>query len=295
MGATRGLSNPEEEAYAPIADRVERLAARVARWVELSRKPNRDKKIAFILHNNPCASVEATVGGGAHLDTLESVAHILKGMKEAGYLVTPPENGKALIDAILSRKALSEFRWTTTDEIATKGGALVALEKERYLPWFEELPETTRRRMIEAWGEPPGEERNGVPAAMLHEGKLLITGVNFGNAVVCVQPKRGCAGARCDGRVCKILHDPEVPPPTSTWPPTSGFRGSLVPTPSFTSARTAISNFSPARPPASRAAAFPMRASTKCLTSISTMRTILPRAPSPSDAVTARWWITCRQ
>jgi len=213
VGATRGLSNSEEEAYAPIADRVERLATRVARWVALSRKPNRDKKIAFILHNNPCASVEATVGGGAHLDTLESVAHILKGMKEAGYLVTPPENGKALIDAILSRKALSEFRWTTTDEIATKGGALVALEKERYLPWFEELPEATRLRMIEAWGEPPGEERNGIPAAMLHEGKLLITGVNFGNAVVCVQPKRGCAGARCDGRVCKILHDPEVPPP----------------------------------------------------------------------------------
>ncbi|HID10252.1 MAG TPA: hypothetical protein EYP17_02990, partial [Candidatus Latescibacteria bacterium] len=28
-----------------------------------------------------------------------------------------------------------------------------------------------------------------------------------------VQPKRGCYGARCDGRVCKILHDPEIPPP----------------------------------------------------------------------------------
>ncbi|MDR2349019.1 MAG: cobaltochelatase subunit CobN, partial [Deltaproteobacteria bacterium] len=28
-----------------------------------------------------------------------------------------------------------------------------------------------------------------------------------------VQPKRGCAGARCDGKVCKILHDPDVLPP----------------------------------------------------------------------------------
>ncbi len=213
VGATRGISNPEEEAYAPIADRMDRLAARVARWVRVATKPNREKKIAFILHNNPCASVEATVGGGAHLDTLESVAHILKGMKEAGYAVTPPENGKALIDEILNRKALSEFRWTTTDEIAAKGGALVQLEKERYLPWFEELPEATRTRMIEAWGEPPGEERDGIPAAMLHQGRMLITGVSFGNAVVCVQPKRGCAGARCDGQVCKILHDPEVPPP----------------------------------------------------------------------------------
>ena len=28
-----------------------------------------------------------------------------------------------------------------------------------------------------------------------------------------VQPKRGCFGARCDGQVCKILHDPDCPPP----------------------------------------------------------------------------------
>ena len=48
---------------------------------------------------------------------------------------------------------------------------------------------------------------------MVFEGKMVITGVRYGNAIVCVQPKRGCAGARCDGQVCRILHDPEVPPP----------------------------------------------------------------------------------
>lgn len=213
IGATRGIARPEEDAYEPIADRIERLAARISRWVGLSGKPNHEKKIAFILHNNPCASVEGTVGGGAHLDTLESVAQVLKAMKDQGYAVNPPASGKELIDEILSRKALSEFRWTTAGEIVGRGGALVQLEKDRYLPWFEELPETSRNRMIEAWGEPPGEERDGVPAAMVHEGKILITGVRYGNAVVCVQPKRGCAGSRCDGRVCKILHDPDVPPP----------------------------------------------------------------------------------
>jgi len=57
-----------------------------------------------------------------------------------------------------------------------------------------------------------GRERDGIPAAMLYQGKIVITGVQYGNAVVCVQPKRGCAGARCDGQVCKILHDPDVPP-----------------------------------------------------------------------------------
>ena len=57
-------------------------------------------------------------------------------------------------------------------------------------------------------GQSAGEPMNGVPAAMVLNGDILVTGVRWGNAVVCIQPKRGCAGSRCDGQVCKILHDP---------------------------------------------------------------------------------------
>ncbi len=213
IGATRGIATAGEESYEPITERIERLSDRAARWIALAKKPNSEKKVAFILHNNPCASVEATVGAGAHLDTLESVADLLKRMQAEGYDITPPENGKKLIDTIMERKAISEFRWTTVEEIVEKGGALDRLSLEAYLPWFRELPERTQQRMCEAWGNPPGEEKDGVPAAMVHEGRILITGVRYGNAVVCVQPKRGCAGARCDGQVCKILHDPDIPPP----------------------------------------------------------------------------------
>jgi cobaltochelatase CobN len=213
IGASRGITGPEEDSYEALFDRIDKLADRIARWVELRKKPNRDKKIAFILNNNPCAGVEATVGGGAHLDTLESVVNIMKRMQKEGYLVDPPESGKALIDEIMARKAISEFRWTTVNEIVAKGGALALVENDRYLEWFNELPEPTRARMAGAWGNPPGEEKDGIPAAMVYEGNILVTGLRFGNAVVCVQPKRGCAGARCDGQVCKILHDPSVPPP----------------------------------------------------------------------------------
>jgi cobaltochelatase CobN len=213
IGAARGISVPGEETYEPLAERIERLTDRVARWIALAKKPHREKKVAFILHNNPCASVEATVGAGAHLDTLESVADLLKRMAAEGYDVQAPENGKALIDDIMNRKAISEFRWTTVEEIVEKGGTLDLVDLETYLPWFRELPERTQHRMSEAWGRPPGEEKDGVPAAMVYDGRILITGVQYGNAVVCVQPKRGCAGARCDGQVCKILHDPAIPPP----------------------------------------------------------------------------------
>lgn len=213
VGATRGIDSPEGEAYEPIGDRIERLTERISKWIALREKPNSEKKIAFILHNNPCASVEATVGAGAHLDTLESVADLLKRMKEEGYRVRSPENGKALINEIMARKAVSEFRWTPVEEIIEKKGALALIHPDRYKSWFEALPEETRLRMSDAWGRPPGEEKDGVPAAMVHDGKIVVTGIDCGNAVVCVQPKRGCAGAKCDGQVCKILHDPDVPPP----------------------------------------------------------------------------------
>ena len=215
VGASRTTEEhgTEFERHAPIDERVKKVVSRIKKWIELKDTPKSERRVAFILHNNPCASVEATVGGGAHLDTLESVARILGVMKEAGYAVDVPESGKELIENIMDHKAISEFRWTTIDEIVDKGGALAMVEVDEYEKWFDTLQPAVRTRMCDAWGNPPGEEVDGVPAAMVYDGKIVVTGVRYGNAVVCVQPKRGCAGTRCDGQVCKILHDPEIPPP----------------------------------------------------------------------------------
>ncbi len=218
IGAARRSEDNETSATLeqrmPIRERCGRLAQRVKKWIDLKNRPRAKRRVAFILHNNPCASVEATVGAGAHLDTLESVAGILKRMKEKGYTVEDaPENGKELIDTIMDRKAVSEFRWTTVDEIVNKGGALSLVSLDEYRKWWETFPCRVKRRISQAWGKPPGEEVNGVPAAMVYDEKIVVTGVRYGNAVVCVQPKRGCAGPKCDGRVCKILHDPDIPPP----------------------------------------------------------------------------------
>jgi cobaltochelatase CobN len=213
IGATSGFQGEGDDSYRAIQSRVAKLAERIARWVSLRSKPNAEKRVAFVLNNNPCASVEATVGGGAHLDTLETVARILQRLKVEGYDVDAPESGKAIIDEIMQRKAISEFRWTPIEEIVAKGGVAARVSTETYNTWFAELPAATRERMSEAWGNPPGEPKNGIPAAMVHDGDIIVTGVRYGNALVTVQPKRGCAGARCDGQVCKILHDPSVPPP----------------------------------------------------------------------------------
>ena len=200
----RGLEEIGER-HVPITERVAKFVSRAKRWIDLAAKPAAERRVAFILHNKPCSSVEATVGAGAHLDTLESVARILGAMRDRGYAVECPKSGKDLVETIMERKAISDFRWTSVAEIVRKGGALALVEPGDYAVWFATLPSEVRTRLCEAWGRPPGE-------AMVHEGKIVVTGVRYGNAIVCVQPKRGCAGPRCDGEVCRILHDPGVPP-----------------------------------------------------------------------------------
>ena len=48
---------------------------------------------------------------------------------------------------------------------------------------------------------------------MVYRNKFVIPGLLFGNVFITPQPKFGCVGSRCDGKVCRILHNPTLPPP----------------------------------------------------------------------------------
>ncbi len=204
IGAQTGLGE-ESGSRVPIPERCQKLVTRVANWARLANKPVSKRKVAFVLLSSPCAGVEATIGSAAHLDAPASLARILIKMKEAGYNVRVPADGEEIIREFLDKKAISEFRWTTAADIVRLGGCIEKMTPEHYLEYFSTLPEKTQQEVCNAWGNPPG-------TAMVHENKILITGLLYDNALLCIQPKRGCAGAKCDGEVCKILHDPLVPP-----------------------------------------------------------------------------------
>jgi cobaltochelatase CobN len=190
----------------PIPERVEFLIERVLAWLRLMSLPAEQRRVTFLLHNNPCHGVEASIGGGADLDTLESVARLMAALKGKGYRVEDaPKDGKALIERILARKAHSEFRWTSMEEIAQKSGVLDWVDEERYGRWRKGLSPRIQEKMTADWGPFPGK-------SMVWEGKLAVMGLEFGNVKVMPEPKRGCWGARCDGEVCKILHDPLIAP-----------------------------------------------------------------------------------
>ena len=194
-----------------LDDQLDRLVARTRAWVALRRKPNAEKRVAIMLHNPPCKSVEATIGNAAALNALQSAVDLLGRLREAGYRVDDiPADGRALLERILARKAISEFRWTSVDEIVAKGGVLAEIDEATFRADFDRQPEAVRRAVDDAWGAFPGKSMVHHPDGP--DPTLLVTGLAFGQVFVMTDPKRGCWGPRCDGEVCRILHDPAIAP-----------------------------------------------------------------------------------
>lgn len=197
--------NDSEARRSLIPDRADYIVDRVIRRIQLRDKPNRKKTVAFILNNYPCAGAEANVGEAHNLNVMETLANIFARMREEGYIVDSPGDGKGIKDFIMEHKAFSEFRWTDAQEIERCGGVLYHMTNGEYRQWFDTLSDKVKDDVIRVWGEPPGQ-------SMVKDGEILITGVRFGNVLVIVQPKRGCYGPKCDGTVCRMLHDPVCPP-----------------------------------------------------------------------------------
>ncbi len=212
------IEEPGYKALVPVKEHLDYIARRALRWVKLRRKKPWEKRIAIILINPPCKGLEANIAVGLGLDVPTSIARLLHRLRKEGYYVGDkiPASGDELVKLFLEKKAISEFRWTSIEEILARGGVLGHVSAEQYLEWFYELPEKIRNEMIRVWGDPRKlfeKSRNRSLAGMIYDGKIIVPGLRFGNIVVLLQPKRGCAGSRCDGRVCKILHDPKIPPP----------------------------------------------------------------------------------
>jgi cobaltochelatase CobN len=167
--------NDENEKAAPLPERVDFLARRAASWIRLRTTPNANKKIAIMLHNAECNGVEATIGRSFGLDAFESTVKIMRRLSIEGYTVTDiPESGADLLKLFMEKKAYSDFRWTSVEDIVNAGGCICAMPAGEYEKYYAELPASSREYMERVWGAPPGE-------GMVLEGKLIVTGLQFGN------------------------------------------------------------------------------------------------------------------
>ena len=185
----------EETYYAPLPDRVRRVAGIAARLVALRRKPAADKRIAFIFTNSN--SKASQIGNAVGLDSPASLLALLHAMKVQGYRVTGlPASSDALIHELIDRGAYDED-YLSDDQLRR---AIARVGAARYAEWFAQLPEVLQESMVKRWGEAPG-------SAYVHDGNLVFAGLEYGNAFVALQPPRGY-GMDPDA----IYHTPDLPP-----------------------------------------------------------------------------------
>jgi cobaltochelatase CobN len=188
--------NDEVAPYVPVPDRVARVAGLALRMAALHRKENAEKRIAFILTNSPGKA--ARIGNAVGLDAPASLVRILEAMREAGYHVEGiPADGDSLIHALIDRCSYDEA-FLTSDQL---GRALGQVSGDEYREWFDDLPETQRRQMVEQWGPPPG-------TAFVQDNLIALAGLELGNVLVALQPPRGYG---MDPNA--IYHRPDLPPP----------------------------------------------------------------------------------
>lgn len=145
-------------------ERVEAIAARIARWIALARTPAGERQVALVLSTYPGKAHQMAHAVG--LDALASAEAILTDLRDADY-ATPAEPNLA------TQLQTRNLQWPLAD----------------YRMALSALPETLRTNLTAAWGEPEadGEARDGA---------FQFAALELGNVTVALQPERGARGSR---------------------------------------------------------------------------------------------------
>lgn len=181
----------------PLPDRIERASGRILSWANLRRKPNQDKKVALIYYN-PDGGKDGI--SASYLNVTQSVYEILGAMQSEGYLVEGEISPEALNKTMLAKgRNIGSWAPGELDSLVKAGAMTIPVDK--YLEWYQTLPQTLRDQVEKEWGPPPGN-------IMVHNGQLVIPGAMLGKIFIGPQPMRGWADDPD-----KIAHSPSLPPP----------------------------------------------------------------------------------
>lgn len=138
------LTGIESRPPVVLAAEIDRLAARVGRWLALRGKANRDKRLAVIYYNHPPGRQNI---GADNLDVPASLFDMLQALKAAGYTVGElPASPEALLDRIMAHGVnLPEDRAALKELSAAVDGVKTA----DYGRWFATLPARVRGEMTD--------------------------------------------------------------------------------------------------------------------------------------------------
>ena len=178
--------------YCAVGDRVAFVTELAVKWARLREVPEADKKVALVLANYP--NKDGRLANGVGLDTPAATVHVLGLLAAEGYDTTPPEDAKALMDAMMA----GPTNWLT-DRADREGGEVLPLDV--YKQHFDALPWAVKQQMTERWGAPEADP-------FLRPDGFALSIHRYGNAVVALQPARGYNIEPTD-----TYHSPDLVPP----------------------------------------------------------------------------------
>ena len=164
--------------YEPARDRVDFVADLAARWITLRQTPPADRKIALVLANYP--NRDGRLANGVGLDTPASCLKILQALKQSGYSVG---DLPATSDDLMAQLAQGV---TNDPESYGLRPVAQALSVADYQPFFDGLPDTVKQQITKRWGSAADEWQRFSTGP-----QLPISGIQFGNVFVGIQPSRG--------------------------------------------------------------------------------------------------------
>ncbi|OUM98712.1 MAG: magnesium chelatase subunit H [Firmicutes bacterium ZCTH02-B6] len=158
--------------FVPNLERVQVLARRVRRWVDLRRKTPAERRVAITIFSFP--PDKGSVGSAAYLDVFRSLYNLLAAMARDGYRVALPPDAESLMRLVLG-----------ADE-ALPGAPTIAIA--------DTLPVDEYRRLVPGWGRIAA--NFGAPPGFIDADwqGLRIRGAALGNVFVGVQPGFGYEG-----------------------------------------------------------------------------------------------------
>src|SRR5882757_4093857 len=182
-------------AYVADPERAARVAGIAVNHARLRHIPAADKRIVLMLSAYP--TKHSRIGNAVGLDTPASTVRLLAALRDAGYAVGEfPEDGDALMHALIAAGGQDED-WLTDEQLATNP---IRIKGSAYRAWFATLPADLRERVVEHWGQPPGE-------LFVDGDDIVLAALRGTNVVVMVQPPRGFGA-----NPIAIYHDPDLPP-----------------------------------------------------------------------------------
>jgi magnesium chelatase subunit H len=167
------VDGPNGQVKVALPERVERLAARLDRWIALRRTPVAEKRIAVTLFAFP--PNRGAVGTAAYLDVIESLYNTLRRLRDEGYHVELPASRDELLRDLIG----------TVDPVTYESAQIAVAARLRVDEYHAIAPEADL--VAKKWGPPPG-------ALNTNGRELLVHGRAYGNVFVGIQPSFGYDG-----------------------------------------------------------------------------------------------------